>query len=172
VWQPRLQHGAGAAAFFTSNRGHAYASTALMDPMTKAFVADIHHFIDARGVDLVHFGKESKDEVTQRYLADFTGTEGVLYVGRAQEKATVWRTQRRYGADGSSYAWLVKTSALVSYFYFYCVDADFGPSFIKFCTYFPVRHEAPVRREALRVEGGGRPSRRAVAAAWWKLSAA
>ena len=137
VWQPRLQHGAGAAAFFTSHRGHAYASTALMDPMTKAFVADIHHFIGARGVDLVHFGKERKDEVTQRYLADFTGTEGVLYAGRAQEKATVWRTQRRYHADGSSYAWLVKTSALVNFFYFYCVDADFGPFFIKFCTYFP-----------------------------------
>ena len=34
VWQPRLQHGAGAAAFFTSHRGHAYASTALMDPVT------------------------------------------------------------------------------------------------------------------------------------------
>ena len=146
VWQPRLQHGAGAAAFFTSHRGHAYASTALMDPMTKAFVADIHHFIDARGLDLVHFGKERKDEVTQRYLAGFTGTEGVLYVGRAQEKATVWRTQRRYGADGGSYAWLVKTSALVNYFYFYCVDADFGPFFIKFCTYFPVRHEAPCNR--------------------------
>ena len=137
VWQPRLQHGAGAAAFFTSHRGHAYASTALMDPMTKAFVADIHHFIDARGVDLVHFGKERKDEVTQRYLAGFTGAEGVLYAGRAQEKATVWRTQRRYHADGSSYAWLVKTSALVNFFYFYCVDADFGPFFIKFCTYFP-----------------------------------
>ncbi len=137
VWQPRLQHGAGAAAFFTSHRGHAYASTALMDPMTKAFVADIHHFTGARGVDLVHFGKERKDEVTQRYLAEFTGTEGVLYAGRAQEKATVWRTQRRYHADGSSYAWLVKTSALVNYFYFYCVDADFGPFFIKFCTCFP-----------------------------------
>jgi hypothetical protein len=137
VWQPRLQHGAGAAAFFTSHRGRACASTALMDPMTRAFVADIHHFIGARGVDLVHFGGERKDEVTQRYLAGFTGAEGVLYAGRAQEKATVWRTQRRYHADGSSYAWLVKTSALVNFFYFYCVDADFGPFFLKFCTYFP-----------------------------------
>ena len=108
-----------------------------MDPMTKAFVADIHHFIASAGVDLVHFGKERKDEVTQRYLAGFTGTEGVLYAGRAQEKATVWRTQRRYHPDGSSYASLVKTSALVNFFYFYCVDADFGPFFIKFCTYFP-----------------------------------
>jgi hypothetical protein len=35
-----------------------------------------------------------------------------------------------------------------------------------------VRHEAPVRREALRTEGGVRPPRRVVAAAWWELSAA
>jgi len=34
------------------------------------------------------------------------------------------------------------------------------------------RHEAPVRREALRTEGGVRPPRRVVAAAWWELSAA
>jgi len=47
--------------------------------------------------------KESKDEVTQRYLAGFAGTEGVLYVGRAQEKAAVWRIQRRHNADGSSW---------------------------------------------------------------------
>jgi hypothetical protein len=35
-----------------------------------------------------------------------------------------------------------------------------------------VRHEALVRREALGIEGGARPPRRAVAAAWWELSAA
>jgi hypothetical protein len=34
-----------------------------------------------------------------------------------------------------------------------------------------VRHEALVRREALGIEGGARPSRRAVAAAWQELSA-
>lgn len=35
-----------------------------------------------------------------------------------------------------------------------------------------VRHEAPVRREAPLTEGGGRPPRPTVAAAWWELSAA
>src|ERR1700759_257783 len=78
VWQPRLQHGAGAAAVFTSHRGPPSASTALPAPVTRAFVADIHHFTASAGGDLVHFGKERKDEVTQRYLAGFTGTEGVL----------------------------------------------------------------------------------------------
>jgi hypothetical protein len=138
VWQPRLAYGGGVAGFFTGHRGNVYAPTALMDPMSKAFVADIHHFIAAHGLELVHFGKgQRKDEVTQRLLAGFTAAEGVLYAGRAQEKSNVWRTQRRYHRDGSSYAWLVRASAFINFFYFYCVDADFGPFFLKFSTYFP-----------------------------------
>ena len=83
------------------------------------------------------FGKERKDDVAREFLARFTGTEGVLFVGRAQEKALVWRTQRRYNQAGEPYAWLVRSTAFINYFYFYCVDADFGPFFIKFSTYFP-----------------------------------
>jgi hypothetical protein len=26
---------------------------------------------------------------------------------------------------------------MVNHYYFYCVDADFGPLFVKFCSYFP-----------------------------------
>ena len=112
VWQPRLAYGGGVAGFFTGHRGNIYASTALMDPMSKGFVADIHHFIAAHGLDLAHFSKgQRKDEVTQRLLAGSAAAEGVLYVGRAQEKSNVWRTQRRYHADGSPYAWLVRASA-------------------------------------------------------------
>ena len=87
----------------------------------------------------MHFGKgQRKDEITQQVLARFTEPEGVLYVGRAQEKCGVWRTQRRYNpVTGGSYAWLVRSTAFINYFYFYCVDGDFGPFFIKFSTYFP-----------------------------------
>ena len=66
------------AVFFVGHRGSKFPSTALMDPMTKAFVADIHHFTQAHGLDLVHFGKERKDDLTQRYLAGFSAEEGVL----------------------------------------------------------------------------------------------
>jgi hypothetical protein len=137
VWVPRLAYGAGVQGFFVGHRGHHYASTALMDPMTKAFVADIHGFVAARGLELVSFGKERKDDVAGEFLARFTGAEGVLFVGRAQEKALVWRTQRRYNQAGEPYAWLVRSTAFINYFYFYCLDEDFGPFFIKFSTYFP-----------------------------------
>ncbi|MGH3887165.1 MAG: hypothetical protein ACRDSZ_11480 [Pseudonocardiaceae bacterium] len=139
VWQPRLAYGGGVSGFFVGHRGHHYASTALMDPMTKAFVGDIHGFVASRGLELVGFAKgQRKDDLAQQFLAKFTEPEGVLFVGRAQEKAGVWRTQRRYNAvTGGSYAWLVRSSAFINFFYFYCVDADFGPFFIKFSTYFP-----------------------------------
>ncbi len=45
--------------------------------------------------------------------------------------------RRRNPATGNTYAWLVHTNALVNYFYVYCVDDDFGPFFLKFCSYFP-----------------------------------
>jgi len=47
VFQPRLQHPSGAAAFFLFHRGHTYASSALMAPITKMFVAAIHDFVAA-----------------------------------------------------------------------------------------------------------------------------
>jgi len=139
VWQPRLAYGGGVQGFFVGHRGYHYASTALMDPMTKAFVADIHGFVAARGLELVHFAKgQRKDDIAHEFLAGFDGEEGVLFVGRAQEKAGVWHTQRRYSpTTGGSYAWLVRSSAFINFFYFYCVDADFGPFFLKFSTYFP-----------------------------------
>jgi hypothetical protein len=139
VWQPRLAYGGGVQGFFVGHRGYHYASTALMDPMTKAFVADIHGFVAARGLELVHVAKgQRKDDIAQEFLARSDDEEGVLFVGRAQEKAGVWHTQRRYStATGGSYAWLVRSSAFINFFYFYCVDADFGPFFLKFSTYFP-----------------------------------
>jgi hypothetical protein len=139
VWQPRLAYGGGVQGFFVGHRGYHYASTALMDPMTKAFVADIHGFVAARGLELISFAKgQRKDDLAQEFLAKFTEPEGVLFVGRAQEKAGVWHTQRRYNrVTGGSYAWLVRSTAFINFFYFYCVDADFGPFFLKFSTYFP-----------------------------------
>jgi hypothetical protein len=77
VWQPRLAYGGGVQGFFVGHRGYRYASTALMDPMTKAFVADIHGFVAACGLELVSFVKgQRKDDLAQQFLARFTDEEG------------------------------------------------------------------------------------------------
>jgi hypothetical protein len=71
------------------------------------------------------------------HLQRFTGSEGVLFVGRAQKNTKLFRTERRRDAHGDCYPWIVAATGLVNHFYFYCLDADFGPFFLKFCSYFP-----------------------------------
>ena len=139
VYVPQLQRVGGVVWYLRGHLGQRFASTATVAPKTAAFVTAVEHFVAERGVDLVSFGKhQRKDDVTQEYLRHFKADEGVLYVGRAQEKARVVRTERRRCArTGMSYPWVVDGSAMVNHYYFYCVDEDFGPFFLKFCSDFP-----------------------------------
>jgi hypothetical protein len=58
--------------------------------MTEAFVRNIEQFVDSEVIDLITFEKgKRKDAITQAYLRKFKKSEGVLYVGKAQEKARV-----------------------------------------------------------------------------------
>ena len=139
VYIPQLQRELGVASFFRFHRGFKFASSALMRPITERFIAKIEQFAQEQAVPLVSFEKhQRKDEVMKEHLGKFTGTEGVLFVGKAQEKTPVFQTQRRRDPKtGQPFPWIVRTTGLVNHFYFYCVDENFGPFFLKFCSYFP-----------------------------------
>jgi hypothetical protein len=139
VYVPQLQYEGGVVGFFRQHRQMPIVSSALMDPISKAFVANIHALVGQRGVQLIAFAKgQRKDHVMAEKLKEFTADEGVVFVGRAQEKTPVFRTEKRRNAKtGKTYPWLVRSTAMVNQFYFYCVDRDFGPFFLKFGTYFP-----------------------------------
>jgi hypothetical protein len=139
VYVPALQRAGGVASFFRFHRGHQFASSALMDPITKAFIAQMEQFAQQEKVPIVLFEKgQRKDDVAATYRKKFTAQEGVLFIGKAQEKTPVFRTERRrHEQTGATYPWLVRSTAMVNHFYVYCMDRDFGPFFLKFCTYFP-----------------------------------
>ncbi len=61
----------------------------------------------------------------------------MVFLGRAQEKTPLFRTEKRRDAEGNASPWIVKTTGVVNHFYVYGVDSDFGPFFLKFCSYFP-----------------------------------
>jgi hypothetical protein len=139
LYVPQLQHVNGVVQFFRGHRGALFASSALMDPISKDFVAGIHRYCRDHGVPMVDFVKgQRKDDVAHEYLARFTGEEGVLFIGKAQEKTRVFRTEKRRNPDtGATYPWIVSATGIVNQFYVYAVDADFGPFFVKFSSYFP-----------------------------------
>ena len=93
---PLLQVGGGAAYFFRNIRCNPVPSSALMAPMTRAFVAGIERYARDHGIDLIRFEKgKRKDDMTQDYLRKWHGGEGVLYIGKAQERVRVVRTEKR-----------------------------------------------------------------------------
>jgi hypothetical protein len=86
------------------------ASTAVIAPLSDRSIHAIEQFAKTHHLDVVTFEKnQRKDDLAKTYLARCTFTEGVLFRG----------------------------SALPNHYYFYLVDEDFGPLFIKFCSYFP-----------------------------------
>ena len=61
-----------------------------------------------------------------------------MFIGVAQEKTWVWGTRKRRNPDtGAVFPWLVREKRVPNQYYFYGVDADFGPFVIKFGSTFP-----------------------------------
>jgi hypothetical protein len=141
VYVPQLQYPAGIVGYVNRQLGLPIASTAPLGRITDAFSAAMRRYAADCAVPWVDFVKgQRKDDVMHQHLARFEaagGSEGVLFIGRAQEKAVVFRTEKRHNAQGHAYPWIVRTTAMVNHFYVYAVDADFGPFFLKFCAYFP-----------------------------------
>ena len=139
VYQPRLQTDRGMAAFFRFHRGATFASSALTDPISESFIATVDCFVKQEQIPLITFTKgQRKDDITQEYRLRFNGTEGIVVVGKAQEKIPAFRTEKRRNPQrGQKYLWIVRTTAMVNHYCFYGIDKDFGPFFLKICTYFP-----------------------------------
>jgi len=138
VYIPGLQYAAGLVAYVHKHLGLPVASTAPLANISDRFSAAVHRFARDNCVPWVDFARgQRKDDVMHEHLGRFTSSEGVVFIGRAQEKTTVFRTEKRRDTAGVSYPWIVKSTGMVNQYYFYCVDEDFGPFFIKFCSYFP-----------------------------------
>jgi hypothetical protein len=112
IYQPRLQTGGGVAAFFKGHREAKVVSTTLMRPMSRDFVAAIDAFAERERIEFVHFARyQRKDQVTQEPLTDFEPSEGVLYIGVAQQKFSTFRVIQKISArTGKPYPWLTRST--------------------------------------------------------------
>src|SRR5271166_542573 len=115
VYVPGLQYAAGLVGYVHRQLGLPIASTAPLAKITDAFCAAVHRCARDKGLPWVDFVKgQRKDDVMHEHLAGFTTEEGVLFIGRAQEKTALFRTERRRDAHGDCYPWIVKTTGLVN----------------------------------------------------------
>jgi hypothetical protein len=139
VYIPNLQRESGASWFLKQQWQYPVASSAAMAPISRAFVEAIETYAQVHQVPLLAFEKgQRKDDVVAPYIQQAAGQEGIVLIGKAQEKTTTFRTTKGHGPRSAArYPCLLHSTALVNQYYFYGIDVDFGPFFFKFSSYFP-----------------------------------
>jgi len=134
---PNLQIPGQLIAFLVQHRKQKIPSPALLNQMTINFVKSIKQYAEDNNIPIVHFERrQRKDDIAAKMRKKSPVKDGVVFIGIAQEKAYAFKgrkkTQRGYvGFDYS------RQSVYVNYYYFYINDHDFGPAFIKICSYVP-----------------------------------
>jgi hypothetical protein len=155
---PTLQTSGQLVTFLTKHRGATIPSPTLLERITSQFVQAVRTFAQQEGVPLIRFKPgERKDDVAAVQRQRFTTPEGVVFIGVAQEKAQAFKAAKRVQghAVGFDYS---RQPVYVNYYYFYLQDEDFGPGFIKVCSYAPFSVKVYVNghewaKQQLRPEG-------------------
>lgn len=149
---PTMQQGSNVTWFLSAHRGNPIPSPVLLDRITKGFKQAVEAYAASEGLPITQFKKgERKDDIAAEHRKRFKGRlsrasrsndEGVYLIGVAQEKSSAFKAGKRKdegtGRVGFEYT---RQSVFVNQYYFYLVDEDFGPAFIKIGTYapYPVR---------------------------------
>ena len=132
-----LQMPGGLITFIREQLGFPIPSPVVLPPVTDQFRKAVEAFAQAQGLSIVDFARgEEKDDTARAHLARFTGTSGVVLIGKAQEIAQAYGAVRK---DHGTKVWFEyrRREVRVTYYYVYILDEDFGLFFIKICTYFP-----------------------------------
>ncbi len=141
VYQPKLQTDSGVVAFFRFHREQPVASSALMEPMSNGLHQRTSMPLPrSNDVPLVPFEKEQrKDDVAAEYRARFSEARRrpLPRQGPGKGAGLPHRETDQCGHGQEVSLDRQVPRPMVNQFYFYCIDEDFGPFFLKFCTYFP-----------------------------------
>ncbi|MDN5861112.1 MAG: hypothetical protein L0H84_21110, partial [Pseudonocardia sp.] len=140
AYVPNLQVGGQVVSFLTAHLGYPIPSPAIFKKLGTAFRRAVARFADAEHVPMVRFTKaDRKIDKMRRYIAAQarTGRSGVAAIGVAQEYAKVFTGTQRAGSTGAPWFAFHKADRRVTCYYFYLWDEDFGPGFVKICSYFP-----------------------------------
>lgn len=84
VYVPQLQAVEDTLKFIRIHRRHKVASTHLVEPITRQFVAAIERFAKDNGIPLIRFEKgQRKDDFAKQQRKPFQKSEGVVFMGKA-----------------------------------------------------------------------------------------
>jgi len=146
AYVPNLQVGGQVVTFLTAHLGFPIPSPALLEKIGNRFRREVKAFAAEHDVPILHLKKPDRTRFDDRKLdhvrpyleaAEAEGHTGVVAIVAAQEFQWVFSAKNRSSIPGVVSFDFVKEERRVGMYYFYIADAQFGPGFIKICTYFP-----------------------------------
>jgi hypothetical protein len=144
AYVPNLQV-SGHVIQFCRHLGQPIASPAVIEKIGNRFRREVDGFAKAQAVPVLHLAKPDRTRWDDRKLdhvqpymaaAQQAGRYGVVAIVAAQEFQWVFSATKKSQGKAVWFDW-GKTERRVSCYYFYICDREFGPGFIKICTYFP-----------------------------------
>ena len=138
AYVPNLQVGGQVVTFLTQHLGHPIPSPAIFTKIGDAFRAAVARFAEDHHIPVVRFAKDARKAEVMRPYLDAATQPGVVAIGVAQEFQSVFSGyQRKTTTPGAVSFAFEKADRRVSVYYFYVLDRDFGPGFVKLCSWFP-----------------------------------
>lgn len=146
AYVPNLQVGGQVVRFLTQQRGHPIPSPALFEQNGNRFRREVKAFATRNDVPILALKKPDRTRWDDRKLdhvrpyleaAERAGRFGVVAIVQAQEFQWVFGARDCSDTPGLVRYAFTKQERRVGVYYFYVLDPDWGPGFIKICTYFP-----------------------------------
>ncbi|HEY2303889.1 MAG TPA: hypothetical protein VGH66_18450 [Acidimicrobiales bacterium] len=146
AYVPNLQVSGQVVTFLTGHLGFPIPSPTLLEKMGNRFRRGVKAFAEEHQVPILALKKPDRTRWDDRKLdhvrpyleaAEAEGRSGVVAIVATQEFQWVFSAKNRSPKPGVVSYDFVKEDRRVGMYYFYILDADFGPGFIKICTYFP-----------------------------------
>jgi hypothetical protein len=146
AYVPTLQVAGQVVTFLTAHLGYSIPSPALLEKIGNRFRREVKAFAAENEIPILQLKKPDRTRWDDRKLdhvrpylerAERDGRFGVVAIVAAQEFQWVFSAKKRCPKPGVVFFDFVKEERRVGMYYFYVFDQEFGPGFIKICTYFP-----------------------------------
>ncbi|HXB70875.1 MAG TPA: hypothetical protein VNY05_21755, partial [Candidatus Acidoferrales bacterium] len=109
-------------------------SPAVLGQISEKFRESVKTLAERDDVPIYQFNhKERKDDIANQFRQQRPVCDGIVFIGVAQEKAQAFNGKKVNG----QFQFERDKTVYVNHYYFYIDDADFGPLFIKVCSYAP-----------------------------------
>jgi hypothetical protein len=124
----------GLVTFMREQLGKPIPSPVVLGQVTEKFREAVKAMAEQHQIPVYQFDhKERKDDVANQIRQQRGERDGIIFIGVAQEKAQAFQGKKVAG----QFQFTRDKTAYVNHYYFYIEDADFGPLFIKVCSYAP-----------------------------------